>query len=107
MVEIRPNKSEVPNLLKLRCKMNKFFLLFFGFNNEKFIHDFCRNPTLAKCEDETHTPKVGNLESSGIPECLEFDNRGKNTSHCSVHWSFGHLQPKSWAKEAPGVKLAV
>jgi hypothetical protein len=21
----------------------------------------CRNPTLAKCEDETHTPKVGDL----------------------------------------------
>jgi threonine synthase len=23
----------------------------------------CRNPTLAKCEDETHTPKVGDLDS--------------------------------------------
>jgi hypothetical protein len=23
------------------------------------------------------------------------------------HWSFGHLQPKLWAKEGPGVKLAV
>jgi hypothetical protein len=23
------------------------------------------------------------------------------------HWSFGHLQPKLWAKERPGVKLAV
>jgi len=23
------------------------------------------------------------------------------------HWSFGHLQPKLWAKEVPGVKLAV
>jgi len=23
------------------------------------------------------------------------------------HWQFGHLQPKLWAKEAPGVKLAV
>ncbi len=29
----------------------------------------------AKCEDETHTPKVGDLESSGIPECLGFDSR--------------------------------
>jgi hypothetical protein len=28
-------------------------------------NDACRNPTLAKCEDETHTPKVGDLESSG------------------------------------------
>ncbi len=40
---------------------------------------FCRNPTLAKCEDETHTPKVGDLESSGTSECLEFDNKGQNT----------------------------
>jgi hypothetical protein len=23
------------------------------------------------------------------------------------HWSFGHMQPKLWAKEGPGVKLAV
>ncbi len=23
------------------------------------------------------------------------------------HWSFGHLQPKLWAKEGPGVKMAV
>jgi hypothetical protein len=23
------------------------------------------------------------------------------------HWKFGHLQPKLWAKEGPGVKLAV
>ena len=38
-----------------------------------------RNPTLAKCEDETHTPKVGDLESSGTPECLELNSRAKNT----------------------------
>jgi hypothetical protein len=23
------------------------------------------------------------------------------------HWPFGHLQPKLWAKEGPGVKLAI
>jgi hypothetical protein len=44
----------------------------------------CRNPTLAKCEDEAHTPKVGDLESSRTLECLEFDNRRKNTSHWGV-----------------------
>jgi hypothetical protein len=43
-----------------------------------------RNPTLAKCEDETHTPKVGDLESSGTPECLEFDSKGQNTSPWGV-----------------------
>jgi hypothetical protein len=44
----------------------------------------CRNPTLAKCEDETHTPKVGDLESSGTPKNSELDCRGQNTSHWSV-----------------------
>jgi hypothetical protein len=39
---------------------------------------------LAKCEDETHTPKVGDLESSGTPECLEFDSKGKKTLHWGV-----------------------
>jgi hypothetical protein len=42
------------------------------------------NPTLAKCEDEIHTPKVGDLESSGTPECLKFDSKAKNTLHWSV-----------------------
>jgi hypothetical protein len=32
---------------------------------------------LAKCEDETHTPKVGDLESSVIPENSELDCRVK------------------------------
>jgi hypothetical protein len=28
-------------------------------------------------------------------------------SKLASHWPFGHLQPKLWAKEGPGVKLAV
>jgi hypothetical protein len=44
----------------------------------------CRNPTLAKCEDETHTPKVGDLESSGTSKNSELDCRGQNTSHWGV-----------------------
>jgi hypothetical protein len=85
---------------------------------------YCRNPTLAKCGDETQTPKVGDLESSGTPECLEFNSKTQKTSHWGVlwchwkgleaqilkmasHWSFGHMQPKLWAKERPGVKLPV
>ncbi len=28
-----------------------------------------------------NTPKVGNLESSGTPECSELDNKAQNTSH--------------------------
>jgi hypothetical protein len=85
----------------------------------------CRNPTLAKCGGEAqHLEKLGDLESSGTPECSELDSKGQNTLHWGVlgvvgkgletyiskmpsHWQFGHLQPKLWAKEGPGVKLAV
>jgi hypothetical protein len=52
----------------------------------------CCNPTLAKCEDETHTPKVGDLESSGPPELLEFDNKGQNTSHWGVLYTLKGLE---------------
>jgi len=41
----------------------------------------CRNPTLGKCGVKPNTPKVGDLESFGTPECLEFDNKAQNTSH--------------------------
>jgi len=37
-----------------------------------------------KWEDETPTPKVRDLESSGTPECLEFDSKAQNTSHWRV-----------------------
>jgi hypothetical protein len=36
-------------------------------------------PLWSKCEDETHTPKSGNLESSGTPTTSELDFRGQNT----------------------------
>ncbi len=51
----------------------------------------CRNPTLAKCENETHTPKVGDLESSGTPKPLELDSRGQNTSHWGVIYINGKV----------------
>jgi hypothetical protein len=37
------------------------------------------------------TPKVGDLESFGTPECLEFDNRGQNTSHWGLLRVIGKL----------------
>jgi hypothetical protein len=37
-----------------------------------------------KCEGEAHTPKSGNLESSGTPESSELEFRGQNTSHWSI-----------------------
>ncbi len=49
----------------------------------------CRNPTFAKCEIETHTPKVGDLEPSGTPKSLRFDNKGQNNSSWGVFGVIG------------------
>jgi hypothetical protein len=51
---------------------------------EMWVVIHCRNPTLAKCEDETPTPKVGGLEPSGTLEFLDFNRKGKNTSPWGV-----------------------
>jgi len=48
-------------------------------------------PLWAKCEDETHTPKSGNLESSGTPATLKLDNRRKNTLPWSVLYTVGKV----------------
>jgi hypothetical protein len=41
-------------------------------------------PLWGKCEDETHTLKSGNLESSETPATSELDSRGQNTSPWGV-----------------------
>jgi hypothetical protein len=41
----------------------------------------CRNPTLANVGVKPNTSKVGDLESSGTPECLEFDSKAQNSLH--------------------------
>jgi hypothetical protein len=81
-------------------------------------------PLWVKCEDETHTPKGGNLESFGTPKNLELDYKGQNTSHWGVYYTIGkvlkcrcpkwprmsHLDifsPSYGQKRGPGVKLTV
>jgi hypothetical protein len=41
-------------------------------------------PLWVKCEDETHSPKSENLESSYTPKNSELDWMGQNTSHWGV-----------------------
>jgi hypothetical protein len=57
------------------------------------IHEniFFATPLWGKCEDETHIPKSGNLESYGIFVTLELDSRGKNTSPWSVLYTVGKV----------------
>jgi len=48
-------------------------------------------PLWAKCEDETHTPESGNLESSGTPKNSELNCKGQNTSHRGVLYINGNF----------------
>jgi hypothetical protein len=48
-------------------------------------------PLWVKCEDETHTPKSGNLESSGTPKNSELEFRGQNTLHWGVIYTIGKV----------------
>jgi len=50
----------------------------------KYIIKTITTPLWAKCEDETHTPKSGTLESSGTPKNSELNCRGQKTSHWGV-----------------------
>ncbi len=48
-------------------------------------------PLWGKCEDETRTPKSGNLESFGTPKTSELDCRGQNTSPWAVLYIVGKV----------------
>jgi len=48
-------------------------------------------PLWVKCEDEIHTPKSGNLESSGSPKNSEHDCRGQNTLHWGFFYTIGKV----------------
>jgi len=48
-------------------------------------------PLWGKCEDETHTPKSGNLEFSGTPKISELDYRGQNTLPWGVLHTVGKV----------------
>jgi len=45
-----------------------------------------------------NTPKVGDLESSGTPECLEFDSKAQNTSHWGVRGVIGKVLKRRYRK---------
>jgi hypothetical protein len=50
---------------------------------------YVTTPLWGKCEDETHTPKSGNLESSRTPTTLELNCRGQNTLPWGVLYTVG------------------
>ncbi len=50
-------------------------------------------PLWDKCEGEAHTPKSGQLESSGTPKNSELEFRGQNT----LHWGGLYAIESSWS----------
>jgi hypothetical protein len=48
-------------------------------------------PLLEGCEDDTHIPKMGALESSKTLETLESDYKGQNISYWGVFYIIGKL----------------
>ncbi len=45
-----------------------------------------------------NTPKVGDLESFGTPECLVLDSKAQNTSHWGVLGAVGKLLKRRYQK---------
>ncbi len=66
------------------CLFLKLIILVFKFTQPCFhyfnIHGVA-TPLWPSVGVKPNTPKVGDLESFGTPECLEFDNKAQNTSH--------------------------
>jgi hypothetical protein len=50
----------------------------FKLDSKKF---FVATPLWPSVGVKPNISKVGDLESSGTPECLEFDSKAQNTSH--------------------------
>ncbi len=53
-------------------------------NKFYFCYSNVATPLWQSVGVKPNTPKVGDLESSGTPECLEFDSKAQNTSHWGV-----------------------
>jgi hypothetical protein len=51
-----------------------------------YLANFVATPLWPSVGVKPNTPKVGDLESSGTPECLEFDSKAQNTSHLGCSW---------------------
>jgi len=45
-----------------------------------------------------NTPKVGDMESSGTPECLELDSKAQNTLHWGVLGVIGKVLKRKYRK---------
>jgi hypothetical protein len=59
---------------------------------------FVTTPLWPSVGVKPNTPKVGDLESSGTPECLGFDSKAQNTSHWGVFSVIGKVLKRRYRK---------
>jgi hypothetical protein len=59
---------------------------------------FVTTPLWPSVGVKPNTPKVGDLESSGTPVCLEFDSKAQNTSHWGVLGVIGKVLKRRYRK---------
>ncbi len=59
---------------------------------------FVATPLWPSVGVKPNTSKVGDLESSGTPECLEFDKKAQNTSHWGVLSVIGKVLNRTYRK---------
>ncbi len=78
--------KNIPNLFLLVNRDHQFVYFTMFSPSHVFIFEtiIVATPLWDKCEDETHTPKSGKLESSGTPENSEFEFKGQNTLQWDV-----------------------
>jgi hypothetical protein len=74
-------------------------LLFFSLHSLHFSYaPIVATPLWPSVGVKPNTPKVGDLESSGTPECLEFDSKAQNTSHWGVLGVIGKVLKRRYRK---------
>jgi len=61
------------------------------------LHDVA-TPLWPSVGVKPNTPKVGDLESSGTPECLEFNSKAQNTLHWFVLGVIGKVLKRRYRK---------
>ncbi len=65
---------------------------------KKWVATFVATPLWPSVGVKPNISKVGHLESSGTPECLEFDSKAQNTSHWGVLGVIGKVLKRRYLK---------
>jgi hypothetical protein len=72
--------------------------IFGMFHQGSLVTTIVATPLWPSVGVKPNTPKVGDLESSGTPECLGFDSKAQNTSHWSVLGVIGKVLKRRYWK---------